>query len=259
MMRCKGQWTLVAVLALLWLPAPAGAAGSAGATTPAYEWRDANVNLDDRGALHRGARVFVNYCMGCHSAELHRWSHVANDLGIPPDVVQRNLIWTTDEHGAKDQVGALMEIAMTESYGETVFGQQPPDLSLVTRYRGPDWVFNFLRGFYLSEASPVGVDNVMLSGSTMPHVLWPMQGFMQPVHENDDPDGDIVAFEQAMAGSMSSAEFDRTLNDVVTFLVYVGEPAILKRTTIGLWVMLFLILFTFLAWLLKREYWADVH
>jgi len=237
---------LISLAALLAVPAQVAA-----------DYRgEANVRIDDRSSLHRGARLFVNYCMGCHSAQYHRWMHVANDLGIPDEVVQENFIWKTDELGQKVQVGELMEIAMAEDYGNAVYGGMPPDLTLTARLRQEDWIYNFLHSFYLDSNSPTGVNNAVMNATAMPHVLWDLQG-LQTAVRNDN--GDIVDFELVQEGSMSPREFDRAVNDIVTFMSYLGEPAQLERRRIGVWVMLFLIVFTFMAWLLKREYWKDVH
>lgn len=241
---------------LVSLAVPAGTVHAAGGDGSAPYWSEPSVRIDDRGSMHRGARLFVNYCMGCHSAQYHRWMHVANDLGIPEGVVQEHFIWMTDDLGQKVQVGELMEIAMAEDYGDAVFGGKPPDLTLTARLRGEAWIYNFLRTFYLDDSSPTGVNNAVLEAAAMPHVLWDLQGLQEPVH---DDDGDIVDFELVRQGSMSPGEFDRALNDIVTFMSYLGEPAKLERRRVGMWVMLFLAVFLLFAYLLKREYWKDVH
>ena len=219
-------------------------------------WAEPNVRVDDRAAMQRGAKMFVNYCMGCHSAQYHRWSHVANDLGIPESVVQENFIWMTDDLGQKVQVGELMEIAMTEEYGDQSFGGMPPDLTLTARVRQEDWIYNFLRTFYIDEDATTGFNNAVLEAASMPHVLWDLQGLQRA--ERDD-DGNIVGFELVQEGSMSPREYDRAMSDLVTFMSYLSEPAVLERRKIGVWVMIFLFVFLLLAYLLKREYWKDVH
>lgn len=248
---------LVLVLAALF-PLAAVAAGAGGG---APWWKEPSVNLDNRTSLQRGARLFANYCMGCHSARYHRWMHVAEDLGIPDKVVEENLIWITDKEGKKARVGSLMTNAMDEEYGTRVFGNPPPDLTLTTRYRGPAWVYNYLRTFYLDEDSPTGVNNPVLVNAAMPHVLWSLQGWQRPVHEQDEHgDGQhIVGFEQVTEGSMTPAEYDRAVGDLVNFMVYLGEPARMDRTAIGGWVIAFLLVLLVAAYLLKREYWKDVH
>jgi ubiquinol-cytochrome c reductase cytochrome c1 subunit len=251
----KSSYAVMAlVLAIVTFPITGLAAGGSGGSEPF--WEEANVRIDDRSSLHRGARLFVNYCMGCHSAQYHRWMHVANDLGLPDEVVQENFIWATDDLGQKVQVGELMEIAMAEEYGDDVFGGMPPDLTLASRVHDDDWIYNFLQTFYLDDNSPTGVNNAVLNAAAMPHVLWELQG-LQTAVRNDD--GDIVDFELVREGSMSPREYDRAVNDIVTFMSYLGEPAQLERRRMGIWVLLFLFVFTFMAWLLKREYWKDVH
>jgi ubiquinol-cytochrome c reductase cytochrome c1 subunit len=250
------KW-IALVLATI-LPAPALAAGGGG--TAPY-WEQPNVNVGNKASLQRGARLFTNYCMGCHSAKHHRWMHVAEDLGIPEDVVEENLIWTTGPDGKKDQVGTLMTNAMPDSYGEQVFGVVPPDLTLTARSKGADWVYNYLKTYYIDESSSTGVNNAVLKGSSMPHVLWRLQGWQRPVYE-EDAHGEgkhITGFELVQEGSMSPEEYDRAVNDIVNFMVYLGEPARIDRTAVGPWVILFLIVFTVFAYLLKKEYWKDVH
>ncbi len=248
-MKMRARILGAALVSLLAAAVPAQASGE--------YWSEPNVRVDDRASLQRGAKLFVNYCMGCHSAQYHRWSHVANDLGIPDDVVQENFIWLTDELGQKFQVGELMEISMSEEYGDTVFGGMPPDLTLTARHRQEDWIYNFLHSFYLDkDATATGMNNAVLEGASMPHVMWDLQGLQKAVR---DDDGQIVDFELVQEGSMSPREFDRAVNDIVTFMSYLGEPAQLERRHIGIWVMLFLFVFLLLAYLLKREYWKDVH
>lgn len=248
---------LALVLAAVFPLTAVAAGGGAGGPW----WKEPSINLDNQASLQRGARLFVNYCMGCHSAKYHRWMHVAEDLGIPDSVVEENLIWITDEAGTKAQVGSLMTVAMGEEYGSDIFGNPPPDLTLSTRSRGADWVYNYLRTFYLDEDSPTGVNNPVLENAAMPHVLWPLQGWQRPVYEEDgDGNGEhIVDFELVEEGSMSPAEYDRAVGDLVNFMVYLGEPARMDRTAIGGWVLTFLIVLLVLAYLLKREYWKDVH
>lgn len=249
---------LIALLIVALCPAAALGAAAGGA---APWWEQPSVSVDNKSSLQRGARLFVNYCMGCHAAKYHRWMHVSDDLGIPEKVVEEHLIWTTGPNGKKDRVGTLMTSAFTEEYGNRVFGKMPPDLTLTARSRGAAWVYNYLRTFYIDESSPTGVDNAVLSGASMPHVLWPLQGWQRPVYA-EDARGDgkhITGFELVKEGSMSPAEYDRAVNDLVNFMVYLGEPARMDRTVVGGWVLLFLIVFLLFAYLLKKEYWKDVH
>lgn len=251
-MRTLFAAATMAALAVVFGPAQAAGGGPSGEYI-----EEPNIRLDDRSALQRGAKTFVNYCMGCHSAQYHRWMHVSEDLGIPDDVVKENFIWITDELGQKVQTGELMEIAMAEDYGEDAFGGMPPDLTLRARVRGEEWIYNFLRTFYLDDDSPTGVNNAVLDGTAMPHVLWELQGLQEPVYDDDEEE--IVDFERVVEGSMSPEEYDRAMSDLTTFLSYLGEPAQLERRKMGAWVMLFLLVFLVFAYLLKREYWKDVH
>ena len=248
----------IAIIAAAVFPLLGHAAGG-GAHGPF--WEQPNVNLGNEESLQRGARLFANYCMGCHTAKYHRWMHVSDDLNIPEEVVEANLIWTTDEDGKKHQAGTLMTNAMTQEYGSQVFGKAPPDLTLKARERGPAWIYNYLRTYYVDESSSTGVNNAVLKGSAMPHVTAPLQGWQRPVYE-EDKHGEgkhIVDFELVKEGSMSPKEYDQAMNDLVNFMVYLGEPARMERTVIGGWVLLFLILFVGFAYVLKKEYWKDVH
>lgn len=213
---------------------------------------DSHVNIGDQASLQRGAALFMNYCAGCHSLGYQRYSRTAKDLGLSEEQVMSYLNFT----GAK--FGEHMKTAMDPADGESWFGKAPPDLSLVARAKsgGPNWTYTFLKSFYVDETRPAGWNNTVLAGASMPNVLWKLQGIQRPVY---DAHGAIERMELAPAGAQSAAEFDRTVRDITAFLTYVGEPAALKREAYGVWVILFLTVFTFLAWLLKTEYWRDVH
>ncbi|MEX1080557.1 MAG: cytochrome c1 [Halofilum sp. (in: g-proteobacteria)] len=236
---------------------PLAVLGAGGGGDAAY-WEEPSVNLGNERSLQRGAQLFANNCMGCHSAQYHRWMHVSEDLDIPVEAVEENLIWTTNADGEKNQAGTLMTIAMTPEYGDQAFGMAPPDLTLSAREHGPAWIYNYLRTFYLDDSTPTGTNNAVLEGASMPHVLWDLQGWQRPVHADDDDDGEIVGFETVVEGSMPPDEFDRAVNDLVNFMVYLGEPARMDRTAIGGWVLFFLLALLGLAVLLKKEYWKDV-
>jgi|LNFM01.2.fsa_nt_gb ubiquinol-cytochrome c reductase cytochrome c1 subunit len=213
---------------------------------------ESHVNIGDRASLQRGAALFMNYCAGCHSLGYQRYSRTAKDLGLSEEQVMSYLNFT----GAK--FGEHMNSAMDPADGEAWFGKAPPDLSLVARAKsgGPDWTYTFLKSFYVDETRPAGWNNTVLVGASMPNVFWKLQGMQRAVY---DENGVIERMELAPAGAQSAEEFDRTIRDVSAFLTYVGEPAALKREAYGVWVILFLTVFTFLAWLLKTEYWRDVH
>ncbi len=210
----------------------------------------APVNVSDRDSLKRGATLFVNYCLSCHSAQYMRYQRIAIDLGIPEDVMAETLIPTG--------VGPweLMTVAMPAADSEEWFGKAPPDLSVVTRSLGADWLYTFLRGFYVEEGRPFGVNNTAFKDVGMPHVMWELEGLKEPIR---DGDGNITGFETVVPGKLSAAEFDQAVGDLVNFMVYLGEPIVLERKRIGIWVMLFLAFFLVVAYLMKKEYWKDVH
>jgi ubiquinol-cytochrome c reductase cytochrome c1 subunit len=219
----------------------------------------AEVSLNP-ASLQRGARTFVNYCVSCHSAGYARYSRVATDLGIPEDVMARNMMFTTDK------VGDTMRVAMRKEDGEVWFGVSPPDLSVVARARGADWLTTFLSTFYLDPKRPTGVNNLAFKETAMPHVLWELQGLKRLPAEGGPAEqagghgaAHGPALETVSAGLQNENEYAETVRDLVNFLVYLGEPAKLHRYTIGIWVTLFLIGFWFVAYLLKKEFWRDVH
>ena len=177
---------------------------------------------------------------------------MADDLDLSKEQVTENLMFTDAKFGE------TMQAAMTEAEGEKWFGKAPPDLSLVARNKagGPDWTYTFLKSFYADPTRPSGWNNTLLVGASMPHVLWELQGVQHPVQ---DAAGHVERLELADPGSQSPVEYDHTVRDIANFLNYVGEPSAAKRRSLGVWVILFLAGFSFLAWLLKQEYWRDVH
>ena len=222
------------------------------------------IDWDDKAAMQRGARTFVNYCLSCHSAAYSRFNRVGEDLGIPDNLVRDNLIFTTDMNGEKTKIGELMTTTMTQEYAEEAFGVVPPDLTLITRSRGVDWVYNYLRGFYVDESVPMGMNNGVFDRVGMPHVLVELQGYQAPKYRTvtaaDGSEKDIiVGFEIIKPGSMSKSDYDRTIHDLVAFLDYLAEPYKQTRKNVGTGVIIFLLLFLVLAYALKREYWKDVH
>jgi ubiquinol-cytochrome c reductase cytochrome c1 subunit len=223
------------------------------------------IDWDDKAAMQRGARIFVNYCLSCHSAAYSRFNRVGKDLGIPDDLVRDNLIFTTDVNGHKTKVGELMKTTMTPEYAEQAFGTAPPDLSLVARSRGVNWLYNYLRGFYIDDTRVgLGVNNGVFQNVGMPHVLAELQGLQQPKYKTvTDSHGNesevIVGFEVIKQGSMTKSEYDQTIHDLVAFLDYLAEPYKQTRINVGTGVIIFLFVFLILAYLLKKEYWKDVH
>lgn len=252
--------TLLIIAGLL-LPGLCFGAGG-GVTYP-----DDKIEIDwnDKAAMQRGARTFVNYCMGCHSAGYSRYNRVGADLGIPDELVQSDLIFTTNAVGERTKVGELMKSNMTAQYGEKAFGIVPPDLSLVARSRGVNWLYNYMRGFYLDETREgIGVNNGVFANVGMPHVLAELQGLQIPKYATK-PDGQggehevIVGFDIIKPGSMSKSDYDKTIHDLVAFLDYVAEPYKQTRKNVGTGVIIFLLVFLVLAYMLKKEYWKDVH
>jgi ubiquinol-cytochrome c reductase cytochrome c1 subunit len=214
---------------------------------------DADIDLSDQASLQRGARLFVNYCLSCHSAKYQRFNRTARDLGLTEQEVKENLMFVTDK------IGDTMEISMPAEDAAVWFGTAPPDLSVITRARGSDWIYTYLRSFYLDDSRPFGVNNVVFPDVGMPHVLWKLQGLQKAVFQEHDGQKVFEKFEQVTPGSMSPEEFDGAMRDLTAFLTYVGEPIQMERRAMGKWVLLFIAVFFVLAYLLKKEYWKDVH
>lgn len=250
------------VMALFLMPSAAMAAGGGG------DLMDANVDVHDRQSLQRGAKLFANYCMGCHSLEYLRYNRVSQDLDIPPDLVEQYLIWD----GSKIQ--ATMTNSMRQEDAKDWFGAAPPDLSLTARYRSPDWIYTYLNSYYRDPDQPTGVNNRLLKGTSMPHVLWRQQGMPELVEKNaggSSQDGDAehgadgsghktkVLEVPEGSGTLSEQEYHRMTRDITNFLTYASEPIRPYRERMGVWVILFLLVFFGVAYLLKREYWKDVH
>lgn len=208
------------------------------------------VDLDDKASLQNGARLFVNYCMGCHSAKHMRYNRMATDLGIPEDVLEQNLMFGVDKPGS------TMQIAMPDGQAEEWFGVVPPDLTLTARARGADWLYSYLLTFYRDPGSTTGFNNRQFKGVAMPHVLWELQGIKRPVYGEHDH---ITELETAVKGSMSDEEYRNAIYDLVNFMVYLAEPAKLQRYTIGFWVIFYLLILLGVVYLLKKEFWRDVH
>src|SRR6476661_2227163 len=215
----------------------------------------AGTDLTDRASLQRGAGLFMNYCSGCHSLQYLRYSRMGEDLGLTADEVQNNLNFT----GAK--IGEHMQVAMSKDEGEQFFGKAPPDLSVIARVRGSDWIYNYLKSFYVDESRPVGWNNTIFPNASMPNPLWQLQGVQHAQLGKPDAGGDrpVEKLLLPQPGEQSPEQFDQTARDIAAFLEYAGEPASIQRQSMGVWVILFLAFFTFLAWLLKKEYWKDVH
>jgi ubiquinol-cytochrome c reductase cytochrome c1 subunit len=213
-------------------------------------------DVGNKASLQRGASNFVNYCLGCHSAKYVRYNRVATDLGISEAQLIDNLMFTGE------RPHDTMKIGINPDDAKRWFGVVPPDLSLIARARGTDYLYTFLKSFYADPAKPTGVNNTVLPGPAMPHVLWELQGVQEAVWEGHvDAQGNAQKHFKEFkpgAGKLSAEEYDQFVRDTVNFLEYIGEPAQLQRTRLGFPVLAFLVFFTLLAWLLKKEYWKDV-
>ena len=217
----------------------------------------ANNDVSNKASLQRGARNFVNYCLGCHSAKYVRYNRVAADIGITEQQLIDNLMFT----GERPHDTIVNAINVDDA--NRAFGVVPPDLSLVARSRGPDHIYSFLRSFYTDPAKATGANNLVLPGTAMPNVLWELQGIQNVVWEGQvDAQGNaskhFKEFELVSPGRMDPHEFDAFVRDTVNFLDYIAEPVQLKRRSLGYRVIAFLIFFTLLAWALKKEFWKDV-
>jgi ubiquinol-cytochrome c reductase cytochrome c1 subunit len=245
------------------------ASGAAAAATEAgraagADWMTWHTDDDvtNTASLQRGARNFMGYCLGCHGLKYERYSRLATDLDIAAEELQKNLL------GPGDKPADYILTSMPERDAATWFGKAPPDLSLMARARGPDYLYQFLKTFYVDASTPTGINNLRLAATAMPAVLSELEGLKRAVFKDvqeKGADGKVLTthvfdhFEQLAPGRLSAAEYDEFVHDTVNFLDYVGEPTQAERRALGIWVVLFLLVFTWLAWLLKREYWKDVH
>lgn len=217
----------------------------------------APVNVYDKLSLQRGARTFVNYCLNCHSANYMRYSRL-QDLGLTEAQIRDNLLFTAEK------VGQPMSIAMHPADAKKWFGAAPPDLTVIARARGADWLYTYLRSFYRDPKRPTGWNNIVFPNVGMPHVFWELQG-EQVAHFRTEKDHDgkehevFEKFELVKAGKMTKPEFDAMVGDLVNYLAYMGEPAQAQRKQLGIIVIFFLLGLTVLAYYLKKEFWKDVH
>jgi len=280
-MNMKKTFALKLAAMLLLAVMPLSVLANSGLEFPLDKFEPA---LGDRASLQRGAQLFVNYCMGCHSADYMRYGRLAKDLGIPDKLVQENLIF--DQNG---KIGDLMQIGMPKKLAKKWFGAPPPDLTLVSRARSPEWLYTYLRTFYKDPSRPYGVNNLVFKDVGMPHVLLELQGeqVCKPawahaanggikrdpltsanVEDHHVPCGRVEHIEGT--GKLKPAEFDAAVGDLVSFLAYVAEPKAIEdrkvfgiglsqREVIGVYSLLFLAFFGVWAWLLNREYWKDIH
>jgi ubiquinol-cytochrome c reductase cytochrome c1 subunit len=268
---------LIAIAALALMPLAGWAAG--GGPNPFVV--PSNADVTNHAAIQRGAKYFVNYCMGCHSAKYVRYQ-LMKQVGLSEDQIKENLIFDDSK------IGGLMTIAMANDDAAKWFGAAAPDLTLESRLRhGPDWIYSYLKGFYTDPSRPMGVNNTVFKNVGMPNVLWELEGIKEAVYRYEvHQDGHTVAtfdneaeaeamvkekgegyklekvvdrLELVQPGELSAKEFDLVARDLATYLAFIGEPIAEERKRMGVWVILFLTFFTVLAYLMKKEWWKDVH
>ncbi len=241
---------LLVALCLAVLAAPAARAAEEG-----YRLDRAPIDPTDLVSLQAGARTFANYCLNCHGAEYMRYNRLT-DLGLTEDQIRDNLMFATDK------VGNTMKVALKPEEGKKWFGVAPPDLTVVARARGADWLYTYLRTFYRDPKTVTGWNNAVFPNVAMPNVLWTLQGQRAlDVVKGEEGGNETVEYNwhQLTPGLQNQVEYDTTVRDLVNYLVYMGEPAAVERKRIGIVVLFALgILFIF-AYLLKKEYWKDVH
>ena len=251
-MRCAVMKAMVkpglALIVLFWVfgPAHALAASVTGWDMEAFE-----PELQNQPSMQRGFRLYVNYCLGCHSLQFQRYERTADDLGIPHDIALESLIFTNQK------VGDLMTTAMDLEGAKKWFGAPPPDLTMITRVRDPEWLYNYLKTFYVDETRPFGVNNRVFPNVGMPHVLADLQGLQ--VEACDDATECSELFLVEGSGSLSETEYDQAVRDITNFLHYVGDPSRVERYRLGIYVLLFLVILGVFTYLLNREIWKDVH
>lgn len=244
----------IATLFLALLPLAAGAASEAHGSW----WEPAKNDVSNVRSLQRGAKYYVNYCLGCHSLKYVRWSSLMENLDLSEEQLVNNLMFGVGK--PTDMITG----AMPKDDAQTWFGQAPPDLTLTARSRGVDWIYNYLRTFYLEEDRPTGVNNLVLDNAGMPHVLAELQGY-QVAHFRKETDAEgnphrvFEGFELIQKGRLTPAEYDQVVRDIVNFLDYAGEPMQVERKQLGIGVLAFLLVFFLFAFFLKREFWRDVH
>ena len=224
-------------------------------------WDKAPVNTSDNASLQNGAKLFVNYCLNCHSAAFMRYNRL-QDIGFTNEQIKDNLLFATDK------VGETMKSAIDPKQAKEWFGANPPDLTVIARSRsghggtGADYLYTFLRTFYVDDGKATGWNNLAFPSVGMPHVLWELQGKRRPVYETREEHGHEVhvfkGWEQVTPGTMTPLQYDQAVGDLVNFLQWMGEPAQNTRVRVGVGVMLFLLVFTLVAWRLNAAYWKDV-
>ena len=238
-----------------------GVAMPAFASTDMIPLDKAPNKLNDLSALQNGAKIFVNYCLNCHAAAYMRFNRL-NDIGLTDKQIKDNLLFTTDK------VGDTMKISMDAKQGKDWFGGNPPDLTVIARSRagqggtGADYLYTYLRTYYRDDTKATGWNNLAFPNVGMPHVLWELQGQRRPIYQAVEQHGHtmhvVKGWEQITPGKMTAVEYDAAVGDLVNYLQWMSEPAQNTRVRIGVWVMLFLLIFMVIAWRLNASYWKDI-
>jgi ubiquinol-cytochrome c reductase cytochrome c1 subunit len=238
-----------------------GLAAGAQASEGGIVWDKAPDRTNDLGSLQNGARLFVNYCLNCHSASFMRFNRL-KDIGLTDKEIKDNLLFTTEK------VGDTMKAAIDPKQAKEWFGGTPPDLTVIARSRsghggtGADYLYTYLRTYYRDETKATGWNNLAFPSVAMPHVLWELQGVRTPVYEEKEEHGHKVAifkgWNQVTPGTMTPLQYDQAMGDLVGYLQWMGEPAQNTRIRVGVWVLIFLLGLTFVAWRLNAAFWKDV-
>jgi len=223
----------------------------------------APIDINDKESLRRGAKAFADYCYSCHAASFMRFNRIAKDLDMSDQEVRDMMIHTRGKKGDPTKIGDLMKVSMTEDYAKKAFGTAIPDLSLEARARGADWVYSYLRSFYVDPHRPTGFNNTVFPDVGMPNVLWSLQGLQEAKFVTVEHDGveveHLEGLELVEPGKLSGVEFDMFIGDLTNFMVYLAEPVQVERRHLGWKVLLFLVVLFGFAYALKKEYWKDVH
>lgn len=238
-----------------------GLVAGAQASEGGIAWDKAPDRTNDLGSLQNGAKLFVNYCLNCHSAAFMRFNRL-KDIGLTDKEIKDNLLFTTEK------VGDTMKAAIDPKQAKDWFGGNPPDLTVIARSRaghggtGADYLYTYLRTYYRDETKATGWNNLAFPSVAMPHVLWELQGVRTPVYEEKEEHGHKVAifkgWQQVSPGTMTPLQYDQAMGDLVSYLQWMGEPAQNTRIRVGVWVLIFLLGLTFVAWRLNAAFWKDV-
>lgn len=246
---------------ILGLSLVAGLSLSAFANTGGPAWDKAPGHVTDQTSLQNGAKTFATYCLSCHGAAYMRYNRL-RDIGFTLDQIKNEVVKTDAK------VGDTMNSAISAAEGKEWFGNNPPDLSVIARSRagangtGADYLYTYMRGFYRDSASPTGWNNIVFPNVGMPHVFWELQGSRKAVYEEEEVNGQKVhvfkGFEQLTPGTLSTEQYDQMVGDLVNYLQWMGEPVQNTRRSLGIWVLIFLAGFTFVAWRLNKAFWKDI-